>query len=122
MRLCRVEPSTFLTPTSLALPALRAVDRFIKLIQAISRINTAIVENIYTYWILPLPLNSAVLLEWRWMEVSGVSEYFIKLPLFANWSMSTFMTDRATGTMYLFTIWGRRASRRRGSAPFFSTI
>ena len=40
------EPSTFLTPTSLARFDERAVDRFIKFTQAINKIKNAMPENI----------------------------------------------------------------------------
>src|ERR1700743_474734 len=46
MRYLRGEPSTFLTPTSLARLAERAVDRFMKLIQARSRMKGAMAEKI----------------------------------------------------------------------------
>ncbi len=42
-------PNTFLMPTSLALFAERAVDRFMKLMQAINKINNATAEKIYTF-------------------------------------------------------------------------
>ncbi len=45
----RSVPNTFLIPTSFARLAERAVVRFIKLIQAISKINNATAENMYTY-------------------------------------------------------------------------
>jgi hypothetical protein len=48
-----VAPITFLMPTSVALFADLAVARFIKLIQAIMRINNAIIEKIITSFILP---------------------------------------------------------------------
>src|SRR4030095_16253954 len=51
-------PSTLRIPTSLARLAERAVVRFMKLMQAINRINKATAEKIYTYWILPLGLSS----------------------------------------------------------------
>src|SRR5450755_3991615 len=44
----RSEPATFLIPTSFARLAERAVERFIKLTQAISKIKMAITEKIYT--------------------------------------------------------------------------
>src|SRR5689334_7427594 len=45
-RLLFKEPNTFLTPTSRARLADLAVDRFMKLIQAIKRMNTAMAVNI----------------------------------------------------------------------------
>src|ERR1700722_975070 len=47
-RYFRGDPSTFLMPTSLARLADRAVDRFMKLIQAINRMNKAMAEKMYT--------------------------------------------------------------------------
>ncbi len=41
------EPSVFLIPTSLALPEERAVERFVKFMQAIRRIARAMIEKIY---------------------------------------------------------------------------
>ena len=46
IRSFRVEPTTFLTPTSLARFADRAVERLTKLIQAKRRINNPMAENI----------------------------------------------------------------------------
>src|SRR5882672_6579545 len=46
MRLERSEPATFRMPTSFARLAERAVDRFIKFTQAISKIKMAIIEKI----------------------------------------------------------------------------
>ncbi len=54
----RSVPSTFLMPTSFARFAERAVVRFIKFIHAITSINNATAENIYTYCILPGGINS----------------------------------------------------------------
>src|SRR4051812_20473889 len=48
MRCERNEPATFLMPTSFARLAERAVERFIKFTQAISKIKIAITEKIYT--------------------------------------------------------------------------
>src|SRR5688572_11163575 len=48
-RLAFNEPNTLRTPTSLARLADRAVDRFIKFTQAISKMKNAMAENIYTY-------------------------------------------------------------------------
>src|SRR5579863_4674297 len=47
-RSLRLDPSTFRTPTSRLRPAERAVERFMKLTQANSRIKTAIIMNIRT--------------------------------------------------------------------------
>src|SRR5688572_20338387 len=44
----RCEPIAFLTPTSLARFAERAVDKFIKLMHAINNTNIPILPNIYT--------------------------------------------------------------------------
>ena len=49
----RLDPTLLRIPTSRALRSERAVARFIKLIQAISKIKPAIAENIFTYSILP---------------------------------------------------------------------
>src|SRR5450631_4894693 len=49
LRLEGLTPSTFRTPTSFALSSERAVDRFIKFMQAMSMIKTAIQENRYTF-------------------------------------------------------------------------
>ena len=43
----RNAPTDFLTPTSLALSAERAVERFIKLTQAISNTTRAIIKKIF---------------------------------------------------------------------------
>ena len=48
IRYLRGDPSTFLTPTSRARFDERAVDKFMKLTQAISNINMAIAEKMYT--------------------------------------------------------------------------
>src|ERR1043166_5480408 len=55
---CRIscflpEPSVFLTPTSFALFSERAVDRFMKLTQAIKRMIRAIMVKSLTYSIIP---------------------------------------------------------------------
>src|SRR5215213_6674408 len=47
------EPSVFRTPTSLALFSERAVERFIKLTQAIIKITKAMIPNNRTYLIIP---------------------------------------------------------------------
>src|SRR4051794_22215476 len=49
-------PSTFLTPTSLARFSLRAVERFMKLMQAINKMIQAMIENILTYSTWPPPV------------------------------------------------------------------
>src|SRR2546430_4018061 len=57
------EPSVFLMPTSFARFSLLAVERFIKLMQAINRIITAIIENNRTYSIMPpvfLPFSKSL--------------------------------------------------------------
>ena len=59
------EPNDFLTPTSKALLDPRAVARFIKLIHAMTIINKAIAENIYTYEISELIPISARSSEFR---------------------------------------------------------
>ncbi len=46
-------PTVFFTPISLSLVDALAVDKFIKLMQAISNIMMAIAENSLTYVILP---------------------------------------------------------------------
>src|SRR4030095_11933973 len=48
IRLERNDPATFLIPTSFARFAERAVDKFIKFTQAISKMKKAITEKIYT--------------------------------------------------------------------------
>src|SRR4051812_20538421 len=60
-----LEPNTLRTPTSRARLAERAVERFMKLMQASINIKTAITENIYTYSTLPLIPSSRCRLEWR---------------------------------------------------------
>ncbi len=52
-RYCKISdplraPTTFLMPTSFILPDAFAVDKFMKLIQAIIKINNAIIENNFT--------------------------------------------------------------------------
>ncbi len=49
----RTAPTTFLTPISFARFTDRAVVRFMKLMQAISKINTAIMLNKCTYSMRP---------------------------------------------------------------------
>ena len=49
-------PSTFLTPTSFARCSLRAVARFMKLMQAMKRMIHAMTENRCTYAIRPPPV------------------------------------------------------------------
>ena len=63
IRLLRVEPTTFLNPTSFARLADFAVDRFMKLIHAITRINTAIAPNNHTNFISPFSRRSSILAE-----------------------------------------------------------
>src|SRR6478735_12759422 len=58
MRSTRDEPATFLIPTSFARLAERAVDRFMKFTQAISKMKIAMIEKIYTYVIFPFTSNS----------------------------------------------------------------
>ena len=53
MRYLRVEPTTFLKPISLARFTDLAVVRFMKLMQAITRINKAMKLKMCTYSILP---------------------------------------------------------------------
>ena len=55
-------PSTFLTPTSRARRSLRAVARFIKLMQAINKMIHAITVKRCTYWISPPACLPATLL------------------------------------------------------------
>ena len=59
-------PTTFRIPTSLALFMERAVERFMKLIHAIKRMITAIIENRYTYIIGSVPFKAR-----RWISFSG---------------------------------------------------
>ena len=65
-------PNTFLMPTSLARLDECAVERFIKLTHAISRIKIAIAEKIYTYWELLFVPNSSLIFECKCICVSGV--------------------------------------------------
>jgi len=58
------------------------VERFMKLIQAISSIKTAIVENMYTYWILPFFSSSYCMFEYKCILVMGIRLQFKKLPAF----------------------------------------
>ena len=53
MRLRLSEPNVLRIPTSFALLSDRAVDRFIKLTQAISRMIIPMMENKRTYSIMP---------------------------------------------------------------------
>ncbi len=46
-------PTAFFIPTSLTLLEARAVDKFMKLIQAMRRMKTAMMEKSLTYSILP---------------------------------------------------------------------
>src|SRR5688572_6925124 len=70
----RSVPNTLRMPTSRALPAERAVVRFMKLMQAISNINKATAEKMATYCMLPDGLNSspACLSEYKWILVTGI--------------------------------------------------
>ena len=54
----RVEPKTFRIPISFARFWLLAVERFIKLMQAIIKMINATIENIFMYSILPLDGSS----------------------------------------------------------------
>ena len=65
IKFLRSVPNTLRTPTSLALFAERAVVRFMKLMQAISKIKMATAEKIYTYCILPPGLSSKGRLEYK---------------------------------------------------------
>src|SRR3569833_2307114 len=76
IKLPRADPNTFLTPTSLARFEERAVDRFIKLTQAINKIITAIKEKIYTYSLLPPLSSSYSLVDLWWIFNIGVSSAF----------------------------------------------
>ena len=58
MRDDRVDPATFLIPTSFARLDERAVERFMKFTQAISKMKKAMIEKIYTYVILLFGSNS----------------------------------------------------------------
>ena len=53
MMLARLAPTNFLRPISLVRFAERAVDKFMKLIHAMSRMNIEIKEKMYTYWMAP---------------------------------------------------------------------
>src|SRR6478735_1564821 len=50
---CRCAPMDFFIPTSFALRDARAVERFMKLIQAINKMKMAIMENKRTYSMRP---------------------------------------------------------------------
>src|SRR6202795_695942 len=65
IRLRGLTPNTFRTPISFALSRERAVDRFIKLIQAISTMKTAIQENKYTLSRLPVGPGCLIAAECR---------------------------------------------------------
>src|SRR5690242_8337013 len=57
------EPNVFLMPTSFARFSLLAVERFIKLMHAINKIITAMMENNRTYSIMPpvfLPFSKSL--------------------------------------------------------------
>src|SRR6185312_12684702 len=71
IRYLRGEPSTLRTPTSRARLADRAVERFMKLTQAISKINAAIADKMYTYCMLPLASSSDSTLDLRCISFSG---------------------------------------------------
>src|SRR5882757_951527 len=59
------DPKTLRTPTSRALFADLAVERFMKLTQAINSINRAIAEKMYTYCVVPLGPSSPVRFDLR---------------------------------------------------------
>ena len=65
----RNAPITFLTPTSFARLTDRAVARFIKLMQAISKIKTAIMVKRRTYSILPPSILPSLNVECRYFSV-----------------------------------------------------
>src|ERR1017187_1118762 len=77
IRLFLRPPNTFLTPTSFARLAEDAVERFIKLMQAINKIKMAIAKKIYTSWILPLIPSSSAKWEYKCMSVRGIRLHFI---------------------------------------------
>src|SRR5665213_128869 len=64
-RLLRDDPITFLSPTSFALLADLAVERLIKLIQAIIRMKQAMAPNSQTNRISPWDKPSCISDEWR---------------------------------------------------------
>src|SRR5215831_5540323 len=121
-RLLRSEPRTFRTPTSFARLEERAVERFIKLTQAMSKMKIAMAEKMYTYWILLFAPNSATLSECRCILDNGVNVYHTWSPLFTNSSFFMFSIDTACGKIYFSTIAENFDSSPLGSAPFFSTI
>ncbi len=64
-------PTTFRMPTSFALFSLRAVLRFIKLIQAISRIKAAMMAESFTNSILPPSSTAPLKLEYKRQRLIG---------------------------------------------------
>ena len=66
-----LDPTTFLTPTSLARIEDLAVERFMKLMQAISSMMILITEKMTMYVRLPLASNSPFRSEFRWISVIG---------------------------------------------------
>lgn len=65
------DPNVFLTPTSLARSDDRAVDRFIKLIQAINNIKKATRPKIYKVVLFPFVLNSPSRCDVKYMSFRG---------------------------------------------------
>src|SRR5437870_2024619 len=72
-RLLRNAPNTLRKPTSFERPTARIVERFIKLMQAIKRINIAIERKIYTTVLSPCLTLSKVTLS-KYTSFKGVSD------------------------------------------------
>src|SRR5690606_7917497 len=69
-----LEPTDFLTPTSLALFSDLAVDKFMKLIHANKRTNAPIIPNNHTYSIRPPVCTPFSKLERRYQSFIGKSK------------------------------------------------
>src|SRR6185295_53638 len=70
-RLLLCEPTTFRSPTSLARLADLAVERLIKLIQAIIRIKQAMAPNNHTKRISPCDNSSWMSYDLRWISLTA---------------------------------------------------
>src|SRR5688572_3204326 len=70
-------PNTFLTPTSAERFEDLAVERFIKFIQAISRVNNAIEASIYKYTTLPTCVILFGIPECRCRSLTGIRNCFL---------------------------------------------
>src|ERR1700731_4152211 len=74
-------PKTFLTPTSEDLFDDRAVDKFMKLIQAINKMNAAMEANTYKYVLLAGGVTFEVTTSLKWISLTGMRNCFLSLPM-----------------------------------------